>query len=102
MANFLAGAKYNLDKAKGELERALSTLQSSPGGRRATDILQSLNVTDDLAEVFKDKPVIIIQSMDVRVLQVNNQVNAALRALEKIDAISLRALATKEKNRRKS
>lgn len=99
MTNYLSAAKSNLDKARRELESALSVMRSqpaSPGGRRATDVMQSINITNGMAEVFADKPVIIIQHMDVRVLQINDQVNAALRALDKIDSLSLRALATKE------
>jgi hypothetical protein len=100
MANYLTAAKYSLEKAKKELEAALRMMHASPrtnGGRRATDInvSQFMNVTDGMAQVFADKPVIIIQTMDVRVLQINDRVNAALRALEKIDRIHLRALATK-------
>lgn len=99
MANYLSAAKYNLDKAKKELESALDTLAqrpSSPGGRRATDILNSINITDGMAKVFSDKPVIIIQHADVRIQVVNNQINSALRALEKVDNLSIRALATKQ------
>lgn len=95
MPNYLTPAKKNLDRARAQLEQALSLLKTPPGGRRSTDVIQSLNVTNGMAQVFADKPVIIIQTMDVRILQVNDQINAALRALDKIDSLSMRALTAK-------
>jgi hypothetical protein len=97
MANFLSSMKYNMDKARNELESALDVLESRSGGR-ATDMLQQLSVTNGMADVFKDKPVVIIQMMDVRILQVDNRINAALRALDKYEALRIRAREEKKSN----
>jgi hypothetical protein len=85
LANHLRTTLYQLKKARAELIKALEILEGDSGGSKI-EINQHLDVTDELAEVFRDKPVIIIQTMDVRILQVNNQINSALRALDKVDA----------------
>lgn len=99
MSNYLSQITYNFKKARKELEKALETIESGESGDSNSggkvNILQSLVVTDELADVFKDKPVFIFQSMDVRILQVSNKIQNALRALDKIDNASLKALGIK-------
>jgi len=98
MSNYLSQITYNFKKARKELEEALKIIESddSAGRGNKVNVLQSLNITDEMAEVFRQKPVFIFQTMDVRILQINNQIQNALRALDKIDSASLRAIGTKE------
>lgn len=100
MPNYLGQIIYNFKKARDELEAALRIIEGKDGAGSKVQVTQHMNITDELAEVFKDKPVIIMQTMDVRILQINNQIQAALRALDRIDSASLRAIGTVKPTRR--
>lgn len=80
MANYLHTAQSKYNKARKALEKSLDMLEA-PEIATGVQALQSLNVTDDLAQVFREKPVILIQSMNVQVL-VQSQIYTALRALD--------------------
>jgi len=98
MPNYLSQITYNFKKARKELEEALKIIESddSLGRGNKINVLQSLNITDEMAEVFREKPVFIIQTMDVRILQINNQIQNALRALDKIDSYALKVIGIRE------
>lgn len=82
MANVVHAYESRYRKAKDALEKALDMLGKED--MCGITALQSLNVTDELAQVFKEKPVILIQSMNIK-LMVNRQIFLALRALDEID-----------------
>lgn len=95
MSNHLTAIRNNFYRAKKELERALCEI-TQPA---SIDVLQNLRIDDSMAEVFKDKPVVIFQMQDIRVLQISTHISSALRMLEKIDSQSLKAIGTRgEKN----
>jgi len=80
--------KYN--KARNALVKALDMLEQDDSD--GVKVLQSLHVSDELAQVFREKPVILIQSMNVKILTIK-QIYIALRALDEIDLKLLRDAA---------
>lgn len=92
--NYLHGIKRNFETAKLELAKAMELIASGDNCSSQVNALQSLKVDDSMAEVFRDKPVVLIQTMNVNILQINNRINAALRALDKIDNAALRTIGT--------
>lgn len=92
MPNYLTQIRNDFYSARKKLEKALEVTTKSP----KVEVLQNINVTDELAEVFREKPVIIIQSLDIKFVQINNLVMAALRHLDRIDSQALKAIGTKE------
>jgi hypothetical protein len=92
MPNYLTQIQNDFYSAKKKLEKALDVTTKSP----RVEVLQNMTITDELAEVFREKPVIIIQSMDIKFVQINNLVMAALRHLDRIDNRALKAIGTKD------
>lgn len=100
MANYLRSIELNFDKAKRELEKCLEAIESGTETgcavkKNAIEVSQSLRVTDEMAQVFREKPIIFIQTMDIRIMIVN-RINAALRALDKVDRTALKAIGTRQ------
>lgn len=90
MSNYLTTIKNDFYAARKQLEKALAVTQkASPN----VEVFQNLRITDEMAEVFKEKPVIIFQSMDIKFVQVNNLVADALRRLDRIDLRALKAIS---------
>lgn len=95
MPNYVNALVYHTKKLRKELEKARSVIEGKSTGR--VEIIQKMNVTDELAEVFKEKPVIIIQTMDVKILQINNLINDALREVDLVERLGVEALKFKDK-----
>lgn len=82
MANYLRPLQAKYEKARRALNKAMEILEQPD--HNGFTALQSLKVTDELAAVFREKPVILIQSMNVKIL-INRQIYTALRCLDEID-----------------
>lgn len=83
MPNYLHPIQSKFSKAKKELENAIEVIEEN--AEDAMNPLQQLNVTDGMVEVFKDKPVVLIQNMNINIVQIINPIQNALRLLDKID-----------------
>ena len=81
MGNPVQGYTLGYNRARKALEKSLELLDQDDCGIAA---LQTLKVDDSMAEIFKEKPVILIQSMNVRVM-ITKQIYSALRELDQID-----------------
>jgi hypothetical protein len=100
MPNYLHPLESNYKKARKELEGALTVLEEV--SESPLSPLQSLKVSDEMAEVFRDKPVILIQYMNVKIIQVNNRIQKALRLFDKIDMSLYREVVLRSNGTRKT
>ena len=101
MPNYLAPMKTRFDKARKELEQALKILQDDL--TNPSNFVQSLKVDGpEMAEVFKEKPVILIQSMNIKIVQINNNIQNALRYMEQIDTKLYRELFLRDHDVKRS
>lgn len=84
MPNYLRSVEARFEKIKKLLEETALELEKS-GAEGQVKVVQNLKVSGEMAEVFRDKPIVIIQSASVKFVKINNQVQMALRLLNEID-----------------
>jgi hypothetical protein len=80
-------------KARKALEAAVELIESDSDTITA---LQCLNVTDGMVDVFREKPVILINQMNIKIVKITNKINTALRAMDKIDMALYREATIKQ------
>jgi len=101
MPNYLSSVQTKCRKLRGTIQRALDMVERSAtqsGVPTRKSISQVMNVSDDMADVFREKPVIIVQTMNVQVIQLTVKLGEALTLLSDVEE-RIKQLVTKNERR---
>jgi len=93
MANHLLPIQLKFKRAKQALTEVVDLMETND---ETLNALQCLTVTDQMAEIFRDKPVILINQMNIKFVKISNRINAALREIENIDPAIYREAMLRE------